>query len=413
MKIRCQEGKASSKSMTACNDCDELPLRNAIIFWSGPYKNGSTVPDMEFSDNARALFEYMLQEHINETWELIWLVHEPCNYEQSYVNVKNVRFLSTDAARSTDEDARKEYESCLYSAKYIFTTDGYGFVANVRRGQTRIQLWHGCGIKTRVHFGRMEHNYEFMTVSSEFYQQRHAEIFGLRSNQVLLTGLPKNDLLFHPLENWKERLDVPRHAKYIFWLPTFRTTYLQGMEHLNEAVNAQNETGMPIIHMAAQAERLERLLAKLDICLIIKLHPFQKRENILLENSKHIKILENSTLVRNLLQIEHILGHADALISDYSSAAVSYCILDRPIAFTLDDCEEYGAHRGFHWKNVRDYLPGTEISDFEDFCRFMQNIADGRDTGHSKRERLMPMFHKYRDDKSSARILSYLGITKE
>lgn len=391
----------------------EAPLRNAIIFWSGPYKDGSTVPNMELSDNSRALFDYLLQEHLNEQWELIWMVNDPSKYESQYANVKNVRFLSTKGAKSLDAKVRREYNECLYTAKYIFTTDGYGFAANIRKGQTRIQLWHGCGIKTRVHFGRMENHYEFMTVSSEFYQQRHAEIFGLRSNQVLLTGLPKNDLLFHPLAQWQERLAIPQHKKYIFWLPTFRTTYLQGMEHLNEAINRQSETGLPIVDTTDQVERLEYLLEKHDIGLIVKLHPFQKRENILLKSSRNIKILENSVLINHLLQIEHILGHADALISDYSSAAVSYCILNRPMAFTLDDYETYGSHRGFHWKNVRDYLPGVEIADFSDFCQFVQDIAVGKDTSREKRERLMPMFHKYRDDKSSARILSYFKITKE
>ena len=391
----------------------DVPLRNAIIFWSGPYKDGGTVPDMEFSDNSRALFDYMLQKHINEQWELIWLVHDPDKYESGYADVKNVRFLSTEGAESTDEEVRKEYNSCLYTARYIFTTDGYGFAANIREGQTRIQLWHGCGIKTRVHFGRMEHHYEFMTVSSRFYQKRHAEIFGLRGEQVLLTGLPKNDLLFHPVMGWRERLDIPHCGKYVFWLPTFRTTYLQGMEYLNESIHKSSETGLPIVGSVRQVQELEHLLAVHDMCLVIKLHPFQRREHISIKNSGHIRLLENSCLVENFLQIEHILGYADALISDYSSVAVSYCILNKPIAFTLDDCEAYGRHRGFHWENVRDYLPGAEIMDFSDFLRFIREIADGQDTSREKRERLMPMFHEYRDDQSAARILSYFGIIKE
>ena len=408
MKIHC-----NTDSVTNGNKYEKLPLRNAILFWSGPYKDGGTVPNMEFSDNSRALFDYMLSKKLNEHWELIWLVSNPHKYHAKYRGVKNVRFLSAKSAESDIEEIRDEYFSVLYSVRYIFTTDGYGFASNIRKGQTRIQLWHGCGIKTRVHFGRMEHNYEFMTVSSKFYQQRHAKIFGLRSDQVLLTGLPKNDLLFHPIENWQDQLDIPYHKKYIFWLPTFRTTYLKDMAHLNEDINIHSKTGLPIVYTAEQIEYLETLLAKYDMCLIIKLHPFQKRENIFLENRRHIKILENSVLEENLLQMEHVLGHANALISDYSSAAISYCILDRPLAFTLDDCDAYGTHRGFHWDNVRDYLPGIEIYTFDDFCRFVQDIAEDRDRSYKKRKRLMPTFHQYRDDKSSARILSYFEIVKE
>ena len=47
------------------------------------------------------------------------------------------------------------------------------------------------------------------------------------------------------------------------------------------------------------------------------------------------------------IPVNRILGKADALISDYSSAAIDYLILDRPIGFLLKDVEEYGNSRGF------------------------------------------------------------------
>ena len=55
--------------------------------------------------------------------------------------------------------------------------------------------------------------------------------------------------------------------------------------------------------------------------------------------------MTNDDLVDAGLEINQILGHADALISDYSSAAVDYLVLDRPEAFTLDDVEVYEKRR--------------------------------------------------------------------
>ena len=66
-------GDELQESDEICNKCASVLLRDALLFWSGPYKDGGTVPDMEFSDNSRALFDYMLQEGMNERWELIWL----------------------------------------------------------------------------------------------------------------------------------------------------------------------------------------------------------------------------------------------------------------------------------------------------------------------------------------------------
>ncbi len=383
-------------------------LKNIIIFWSGPYEKGSTIPSMEFGDNSGALFDYMIKSNYNEKWKLIYLVEHPNKYKDLYGRFKNVRFLWARAGKYGTLKEKEEYKEVLRSAQFIFTTDGYGFAADVNPGQIRVQLWHGCGIKTRVNFGRMEDNYEFMTVSSEFYKYRHAEIFGLRDDQVIITGLPKNDLLFHPLKNWQQILNVPIVDKYVFWLPTFRTVEIDGMEHLNEKINSG--TGLPIVDSANKLEKLENLLDLHNMCLIIKLHPFQKRRDIHILNYPHIVLLENNDLTKRLIQIEHILGNADALISDYSSVAISYCILDRPLAFTLDDYVQYGEHRGFHWKNVRDYLPGAEIFNFVGFCNFIEDIAEEKDVESEKRIRLMPVFHKYKDDKSSERVLSYFGI---
>ena len=105
-----------------------------------------------------------------------------------------------------------------------------------------------------------------------------------------------------------------------------------------------------------------------------------------------------------------MLGYADALISDYSSVAVDYTLLDRPIAFTLDDYDVYGNSRGFNWPNVRDYLPGEELFAFDDFLRFVNDVATGKDRSHEKRQRLRQAFHSFFDDKSSERVVEALRI---
>ena len=83
--------------------------------------------------------------------------------------------------------------------------------------------------------------------------------------------------------------------------------------------------------------------------MVIKLHPFQNKEWIHIGNDlkQNIVLLTNDDLVDAGLEINQILGHADALISDYSSATVDCLVLDRPEAFTLDDGEVYEKSRGF------------------------------------------------------------------
>lgn len=384
----------------------DVSLENIIVFRSGPHAS-SYVKGMDFADNARALFEYALQAGVNRTYELVWLVKNPAEFKE-YETEKNVKFLSFDWSVSGKQEERDAYYHVLCLAKYIFFTDAYGFARNCRKDQVRVQLWHGCGFKTRVNFVRCEKRYEYTTVISDLYADIHAEIYGLRKDQVLVTGYAKQDWLFHPDREDMDRLRIPEAEKYIFWLPTFRSTERK-LEQLNEYV-LESGTGLPVIHTGEQLDMLNAFLAEKDIILIVKLHPFQDRSEVFCEGYSNICLIENGKLAEEDIPINRLLGHADALISDYSSAAVDFMLLDRPIAFMLEDVEEYRKSRGFVFENIREWLPGKEIFAFEDIYNFVEAVAEGYDMTADKRRRLRKEMHKYCDDRNCRRILEKFGI---
>ena len=144
--------------------------------------------------------------------------------------------------------------------------------------------------------------------------------------------------------------------------------------------------------------------------LVLKLHPFQDRERIGRVQSDRIAVLDNGRLADLGIQINQLLGHADALISDYSSAAVDYMLLDRPIGFTLDDVEEYARSRGFVFPHIQEWLPGKELFSFPDFCTFVREIAEGTDSTGEKRQRLKGEMHRYGDGNSCKRIAEALKL---
>ena len=386
-------------------------LKNVIVFRSGLMAT-SNVKEWEFVDNSRALFEYMISHGYTRKYTLVWLEKNPAMHEHRYQGMPNVVFLPYDGAWTDDEEIRDKYYRYLCSAKFVFFSTNCTFARNLRDEQIRINLWHGCGFKAeKIRIER--HWYEIMTVTSDMYANLHAKQFGLLPEQMLITGLPKNDWVFHPAADWKARLRIPQANHYIFWLPTYRKE--KGIGSVYEKYESYHETGLPIFASESQLYEFNEVLASLNIVVVIKLHPLQDRSFVNAQVLSNIVIIDNDLMLHEVIDINEILYYADALVSDYSSVATGFMLLDRPIAFTLDDIDFYNENRGFHWpkEELRNWLPGEELFTYDDFVQFVQNVADGRDNSKAKRQRLMPYFHKYTDGNSCARVLEALGITKD
>ncbi len=385
-------------------------LENIIIFRSGPHIT-SYMKGMDFTDNARALFEYMLENKFNEKYELVWLVKNPEEFTE-YSKYANVKFLPLEWSVSSKEEERAQYYRVLCLAKYIFFTDAYGIARNSREDQIRVQLWHGCGFKTRLNFSPCEKRYEYMTVTSELYADIHSKVFGLRPDQLLVTGSAKGDWLFQkPAVPLELRLGYPLAKQYIYWLPTYRMAAETLVQTNGYEVNP--ETGFPIVDTMDKMRQLNELLSRNGQVLVIKLHPYQNLDKIQKLDFSNIVLLDNARLFAEDIQINQLLGGADALISDYSSVAVDYLALDRPMAFMLEDVKAYEESRGFVFDNVREWLPGQELYSFEEVCTFVSTLATGTDPAARKREKLRKLMNAFCDGDNCRRITEALGITKE
>ena len=384
----------------------ESPLKNIIVFRSGPHPS-QYVEYMDFADNSRALFEYMLENGLNDKYELVWFVKDPSQYSR-FNNVKNVSFLSYTWAVEGTKEQQDSYYRALCLSKYLFFTDAYGFARNCRNDQIRVQLWHGCGFKSRVNFTRCEKRYEYMTVTGPLYAKYHSELFGLREEQMITEGLPKGDWVFKPVKTtFFDLFGVKNSSRYIMWMPTFREAG-DGLSNLNE-YSLSSDTGLPLVGSEEELQELNRVLDEEDTALLIKLHPYQKKKRVV-DQYSNIYMIDNDDLNKMDIPINKILGKCDALISDYSSVAIDYLILDRPIGFVLEDMSKYKNSRGFVFDPLEDYLPGKSIFNFDDFVNFVKDVVSGRDDSGEKRRGLLDQMYSHTDGMSCSRIVKYLSI---
>ena len=71
----------------------------------------------DFTDNGRALFDYLIEKGYNKKYEIVWLVHEPSQYKE--YQFENVKFVQNFKKGSTIRRA-EAYKYALTS-KYILT----------------------------------------------------------------------------------------------------------------------------------------------------------------------------------------------------------------------------------------------------------------------------------------------------
>lgn len=124
----------------------DRPLENLILFRSGPHSS-AYVKGMDFSDNARALFEYMLANQYNETYELVWLVKDPAEFSR-YSRLKNVSFAAYDWSVSECQEERYITGRCVSLNTYFLQT-----LMVLRETAAGIRPEYSCGMDVVIRQG--------------------------------------------------------------------------------------------------------------------------------------------------------------------------------------------------------------------------------------------------------------------
>ena len=107
-----------------------LPVnKNRILFFSTP----------DYSDNARALYDYMVSKDLDKTYDLIWAVSDSRKLKQ--LRDTGIKCVRQNAIFPSGGMHRLWYYG--KTAKYVFHTHSHPFGLERKDGQKVIGLWHG------------------------------------------------------------------------------------------------------------------------------------------------------------------------------------------------------------------------------------------------------------------------------
>jgi len=341
--------------------------KNLIFFYS----------NLGFRDNVKAFYDYLIANGYNKRFRIVVSIND---YED-YVGTapENVSFISNNKGIKV-----------FMKAKYAFYCFGK-YPIKPAKSQVVVNLWHGTPLKKigNLEKGLENVDYNFFSkvlTTSPMYVPIMMQIFGCSEEQVDVIGNARNDEMF--VEDKVKDALIKTTAKMILWLPTYRE---------------YDDSFLISVLGEGDLSDLDEFLSIKNCQLIIKLHPLQKLQDKF-SRFKNIRFLTQEDLKKLDVSVYGLLRNADGLITDYSSVYFDYMLMDRPIAFAVDDMEKYNKERGFIFDNPWDFMPGSNVNKLEDLEMFINDVINGVDSYKEKRHKINDKINYYKDGECCRRI---------
>ena len=362
----------------------------------------SSIPD--YSDNARALAEYMVENGYTKKFKLYFNVVDLAKYENK---VDGITFVS----------CKNEFGSCKLTKLRLMITAGYSMDTHAnllptrywKSGQYRVRLWHGCGYKDRNSSDKVGvRRFDIALVPGNLFVKTKAYYWNVAEKYILPIGYPRYNWLKTRDSRAEQLLSSYKtddKTKVVIWMPTFRN------DKEGRLLDTASITQFPLVAEKSQWLDIDRLCKEKNVVLLVKLHRLQPEYDIPFEQITNVIKIDNDSFEKADVQMYKFLALTDALISDYSSVAIDYLIVNRPIAFALQDYEEYKHSRGFVFEDPRIYMPGHHLYHFDNMKNFLLDISEGRDPYVEQRKQ---MYGKaiYYSDNYCKELLDKIGIYK-
>lgn len=270
-------------------------------------------------------------------------------------------------------------ESANAKAIFLSTANDLFSWIDLRAETKLIQLWHGVGMFKKVgwstvdkHFGRgasareeydQYRNYSYVTIAGkeQAWTFEDAMHIPADSGVIVPVGISRTDVFYDEgyFESIKKKLytKLPqiKGKKIILYAPTFRGSV--------RGAKAPDKLDVNLFGEALSDEYV----------LFIKHHGLSKDVPPIPEKWKDTFAFDMGE--KKILGIESLLAVADICISDYSSVAFEYAILERPLIFFAYDMEEYLDARGMYY-DYEEITPGPVCKTTEEMVDYILHIDE-------------------------------------
>lgn len=288
-----------------------------------------------FNDSPKCIYEAMLEDERFKGYKLVWAFINPnfFNISSPKIKINSLTYFFT-ALKARCWITNVSIERGLnFKGKRTF----YFFT-------THTALPKKTGYDN--HLGPLSHcqfNFDFSCAQSEIEKKIHMSAYRLREEQILISGYPKNDILFNCSEDRRlkirSELGLPPDKNVILYAPTFRDVYFGPM------------------NCPVDFKKWESVLGS-DFIVLFRAHPVVANATTI--DSSTGFIFDVSSYPDNV----DLMIASDILISDYSGIFFEYAVQKKPMFCYAYDYDEYIKTRELYF-DIRQVLPGGMMSENE------------------------------------------------
>lgn len=314
-----------------------------------------------FNDSPKCIYDAMLKDKRFSGYKLVWAFIKPddIDLETPKININSFSYLFT-AIKARCWVTNVSIERGLnIKGKHNF------YFHTTHTTLPKLSGYDGEDFKTGV-YSLYKIKYDCSCAQSPIEKEMQKSMYGLRDDQIIVSGYPKNDILCHYTTEQRKlirvQLGIPEDKIAILYAPTYRDVYYGAMD-------------CPV-----DFKKWETILGNRYVVLF-RAHP-------VVSNNTNIDTSTGFMFdVSNYPDNSELMIASDILISDYSGIFFEYAVQKKPMFCYAYDYDEYVTQRHLYF-DIRKKMPGGNMGEVE----LLNSIKEG------KFGKFESQWNKFRDD---------------
>ncbi|MDT2813666.1 CDP-glycerol glycerophosphotransferase family protein [Vagococcus carniphilus] len=336
---------------------------------------------LSFPNNNHGLIE-----ELNEKYPVVVCYTKNMTHEAHALKQLGIEIHLIDSFSGLRKTVKAVSES-----QVVLADNYFAFLGDIEKqfNQSFYQVWHATGAikqfgledvksKTRSksdqeRFKRVYDSFDYFVVGSKKMGEVFIRSYDVKESNICYTGFPRTDYLLKEVK----KNDIESTQKKILYLPTYRQ---EKNQHLTE-------------DMVKLMECLDETYQ-----LKIKTHPHEE-----ISHEEKIKASSQIELVKSDESADELLLEADILITDYSSVAFDYSLINPAgkLIFYWYDEARYIEETGLQ-PNIKESLPSQVCHSVEEVVAEIK--SQQQDLSHFNET-----WNTYNDGQATKRLLEKIA----